>query len=122
MVTRTRGPRRSGRSSLGCLFGLLVLTAIGYFGVNVGEVYGRYFRLKDAMAQEVRFAGSRTDADIKRRLQAFADSVGLPEDAGLIGVKRGAHSISVWSEYDERVELPLFVREFHFIPSAEGQL
>jgi hypothetical protein len=101
---------------------LLVLTAIGYFGVNVGEVYSRYYRMKDAMAQEVRFARTRTDADIKRHLQAFADSVGLPAEGGRVGVKRGAHSISVWSEYDERVELPLFVRDFHFAPSAEGPL
>jgi hypothetical protein len=113
---------RPGRSTLGCLFLLLVVTAVGYFGVNVGEVYARYYRLRDAMHQEVRFARSRTDADIKRRLQAFADSVGLPAEAGQVSVKRAGNSISVWSEYDERVELPLFVRDFHFAPSAEGEL
>ena len=111
-----------GRSTLGCLLLLLVVTAVGYFGVNVGEVYARYYRFRDAMHQEVRFARSRTDADIKRRLQAFADSVGLPAEAGQVSVKRGGNSISVWSEYDERVELPLFVRDFHFAPSAEGEL
>ena len=114
--------RRAGRSTLGCLFVLLVVTAAVYFGVNIGEVYARYYRLRDAMQQEVRFAKTHSDADIKRRLQAFADSAGLPEDAGLIGIKRTERSISVWSEYDEHVELPLFVREFHFSPSAEGPL
>jgi hypothetical protein len=122
-VVRPRATRgRRGRSTLGCLFLLLVVTAVGYFGVNVGEVYARYYRLRDAMQQEVRFARSRTDADIKRRLQAFADSVGLPAEAGQVSVKRAGGSISVWSEYDERVELPLFVRDFHFAPSAEGEL
>ena len=118
--TATHG--RRGRSTLGCLLVLLVVTAIGYFGVNIGEVYARYYRFQDAMHQEVRFARSRTDADIKRRLQAFADSVGLPTEAGQVSVKRSERSISVWSEYDERVELPLFVRDFHFAPSAEGEL
>lgn len=98
------------------------MTAIGYFAVNIGEVYARYYRMQDAMQQEVRFARSRTDADIKRHLQAFADSVGLPQEAGDVGVKRREHTISVWSDYDERVELPLFVRDIHFSPSAEGQL
>ena len=35
---------RPGSSSLGCLFALLLLSAAGYFGVNVGEVYFRYFK------------------------------------------------------------------------------
>jgi len=122
VVTPPVSRRRSGRSTLGCLVILLLLTAIAYFGVDVGEVYARYYRLQDAMHQEVRFARSRTDADIKRRLQAFADSVGLPAEAGRVSVKRGEHSISVWSEYDERVELPHFVRDFHFTPHADGEL
>ena len=33
---------RSGSSTLGCLFALLLLSAAGYFAVNVGEVYFRY--------------------------------------------------------------------------------
>ena len=121
MVSGQARPRR-GRSSIGCLFFLLLITAGIYFAVNIGEVYARYYRLQDAMRQEVRFAKTHTDADIKRRLQAFADSAGLPEEAGLVGVKRTTTGISVWSEYDEHVELPLFVREFHFNPSAEGPL
>ena len=122
MVSPPVTRRRSGRSTLGCLFLLLVVTAVGYFGVNVGEVYARYYRFHDAMQQEVRFARSRTDADIKRRLQAFADSVGLPAEAGQVSVKRAGGSISVWSEYDERVEVPHFVRVLHFTPRAEGEL
>ena len=122
MVSVAAFRSRVGRSTLGCLLTLLLLTAIGYFGVNIGEVYARYYRMRDAMHQEVRFAGQRSDAEIKRRLQAFADSAGLPEDAGAVHIKRGAHDISIWSEYDERVELPLFVRDFHFSPAAEGPL
>jgi len=30
--------QRAGRSSLGCLVSLLILAAVVYFGVNVGEV------------------------------------------------------------------------------------
>ena len=45
--------QRRGSSSLGCLFTLLVLAAVLYFGINVGEVYFRYFQYKDAMRQEV---------------------------------------------------------------------
>ena len=117
-MVKTRG----GRSTLGCLFMLLLLTAAGYFAVNVGEPYLRYYRYQDAMRQEVRFAQSRSDDAIKRRLAAFADSLGMPEEARHVTVKRGAKSISVWSEYYEHVEMPLFLREIYFNPSAEGDL
>jgi hypothetical protein len=122
VVTPPVSRRRSGRSTVGCLVILLILSAVAYFAVDVGEVYARYYRFQDAMRQEVRFARSRSDADIKRRLQAFGDSLGLPAEAGQVSIKRSEHSVSVWSEYDERVELPHFVRRFHFTPSAEGEL
>ena len=111
---------RRGRSTLGCLFMLLLLTAAGYFAVNIGEPYLRFYRFQDAMRQEVRFAHNRTDDMIKRRLRAFADSLGMPEEAGHVTVRRGAKTISIWSEYYEHVELPGMVKEVHFNPHAEG--
>jgi hypothetical protein len=117
-MVKTRG----GRSTLGCLFTLLLLTAAGYFAVKVGEPYLRFYRYQDAMRQEVRFANKFTDDAIRRRLSALADSLGLPEEAGHVTVRRKARTISVWSEYYERVEMPLFLREIYFNPSAEGDL
>ena len=84
-------PRR-GSSSLGCLFALLLLSAAGYFAVNVGEVYVRFFQFKDAMRQEVRFAAHNSDQVILRHLRAQADSLGLPEAAGEVTLQRdGRH-------------------------------
>ena len=113
---------RRGRSTMGCLFMLLLLTAAGYFAVNIGEPYLRFYRYQDAMRQEVRFARTRTDDAIKRRLSAFADSLGLPEEAGHVSIRRKASSISIWSEYYEHVEMPLFLRDIYFNPTAEGDL
>ena len=111
---------RRGRSALGCLLTLLLLTAAGYFAVNIGEPYVRFYRFQDAMRQEARFAGSRSDAEIRRRLAAFADSLGLPAEAGRVIVRRRPKSISISSEYYERVEMPAFVREIRFAPAGEG--
>jgi hypothetical protein len=118
VVTATRG-----RVSLGCLIALLLLTVALYFGVNVGEVYWRYLRFKDAMAQEVRFAELRTDPVIARRLASTADSLGLPVAAHHVIVQRDANAryISIGAEYAEQVELPGFVRILHFAPRAEGK-
>ncbi|HEY2066832.1 MAG TPA: hypothetical protein VGG84_12790 [Gemmatimonadaceae bacterium] len=111
---------RRGASSLGCLFTLLVLAAIVYFAVNIGEAYFRFYQFQDAMRQEVRFAAHNTDAQILRRLQAEADSLGLPEAAGVVTLQRDGRHIELESEYYDHIELPLFVREVHFNPHAEG--
>ena len=111
---------RRGRSSLGCLVTLLVVSAIIYFGVKIGEVYWRAYEFEDAMKQEVRFAGQMTNERILLHLRAVADSLGLPEQAQAIAITRTRGHIVLEAAYDELVELPLFVREFHFAPRAEA--
>jgi hypothetical protein len=113
---------RRGATKLGCLLSLLVAVVVAYFAMNVGEVYLRYFRYRDAMRQEGRFAQQRPDDVIKRRLRNLADSLGLPEEAGQVRVQRSANRIVISAEYDETVELPLFVRTFRFAPSFSGGL
>ena len=113
---------RPGRSSIGCLVLLLVLAAAGYFAVNIGEVYFRFYEFRDDVRQEARFARMRSDADIRGRLAAKADSLGLPAEAGRVGIYRTAGRITLTSEYTELVELPLFVREFDFSIREEGAL
>ena len=109
---------RRGASRLGCLVGALLLVTVAYFGFNIGEVYVRFYRLKDAMAQEARFAHNRDDNDIRLRLAAVADSLGLPDEAGRAIITRDAARITIKVDYTEHVELPLFVREFHFAPQV----
>jgi hypothetical protein len=113
---------RRGRSTLGCLFVLLLLAAVAYFGVNIGEVYLRHFEFRDAVRQEARFARLRTDDQIRSRLAAKADSLGLPAEAGRIRVFRTERTITLTSEYTELVELPILVREFEFSIREEGSL
>jgi hypothetical protein len=112
-------PRR-GVTKLGCLVGLLILATVVYFGVNVGEVYWRYFQFKDDMTQQLRFASHNTNEQIARHMAAVADSLGLPEAAGRVFIRRTGGSISIESQYYERIELPLFVRDVHFHPRVAG--
>lgn len=118
MVTRSR----RGAGTLGCLFTLLIVVAVAYFGVNVGRVYWRFYQYQDDMRQAVRFASTLTNDRIVARLRASADSLGLPEAAWKISIRRSPNFITVESDYYETVELPLFVREIHFNPHAEGPL
>jgi hypothetical protein len=112
--------RRRGAGKLGCLFALLIVAVIGYFGEKVGVAYWKYYLFRDRMEEEARFAAHRSDAVIKRHLADFADSLGMPESAHTVIVRRGQHSIFIYSEYYQHIEMPGFVREFHFNPSATG--
>ena len=47
MVARPRS--RRGGSTLGCLFSLVLFLAALYYGVHIGQVYLRFYRLQDAM-------------------------------------------------------------------------
>jgi hypothetical protein len=109
-----------GRSSLGCLFMLLIIAAALYFGINFGEVYWRFYEYQDAMKQEVRFARQVPDDRIRLRLVALADSLGLPEAATNVSIDRSSSGIVVSADYTERVEFPLFARDIRFRPRAEG--
>jgi hypothetical protein len=109
---------RGGASRLGCLVGVLLVVAIAYFGFNIGEVYLRFFRLRDAMEQEARFAHNRSDDAIRLRIAALVDSIGLPDEAGRLTIIRNNSRIMISSDYSEHVELPLLVREFKFAPQV----
>jgi hypothetical protein len=111
--------RRRGRTSVGCLVTLLLVVTAVYFAVNVGEPYLRYYRFLDGMKQEARFSARFTDEDSQHRLSSLADSLGLPEAAGRVRVRRTANRISLSSSYYERVEMPLIVRDILFTPQAE---
>jgi hypothetical protein len=113
---------RRGASSLGCLFTLLILAVVIYFGVNIGEIYWRNYEFQDDMTQEVRFAAHSSDAIIRNRLKAAADSLELPEDARDILIRRTQTTISIEAQYYEHIELPMYVRSVLFHPHAEGPL
>jgi hypothetical protein len=112
-------PRR-GASSLGCLFTLLLVTAAVYFGVNVAEVYWRFYEYQDDMRSVARFGANAPSDTIVAHLRASADSLGLPSDAARVIVRRNDSRIILESDYYEHVELPGYIRDIHFHPRAEG--
>lgn len=109
---------RRGATTLGCLFSIFLVLAIGYFGINTGRPFWNYYQFQDRMRQEARFAAKRSDVTIQRRLAQFADSLGLPDNAAKVRVRRRGGAIEIWAEYYEIVEFPGFVREFYLEPRA----
>ena len=110
---------RRGASTLGCLFTMLVVAALVYFGVNVGGPYLRFYQFRDAMEQEARFAERKTDAQIVTTLRLKADSLALPPQAFKINVRRTASRITIWTAYAETIDFPFVTRDIAFRPLVE---
>lgn len=124
MVSAGRAGRR-GASSTGCLFSLLLFVGLLYYGVNIGEVWFRYYRMVDELKTQARLAAAIDDATIRRRLQAAAADIGLPDEAARnLAVRRTAtpREIRLETTYSETVDLPLFRRTFQFNPKAAQPL
>lgn len=111
---------RRGASTLGCVLPLLILAAAAFIGWKFAPAYMHYYQYRDAMQQEARFGQSRTDDQVISHLRAFADSLELPRSAGVIRITRGSQGLTIWSDYDETIELP-FNKEktIHFHPTTE---
>ena len=123
MVSRPPGPPR-GASSLGCLFSLLVFVAVLYYGVNIGEVFFRYYRLVDEIQTQAQLAAALDDGTIRRRIQASVQDIGLPDQAQQIRITRRSspREIVIEATYSESVHLPLFDHTFTFHPKATQPL
>ena len=115
--------RRRGVSTLGCLLPLLMIAVAGYFAYPAAEAYFRFYKFKDAMGQEARFASTQTDEHIHKRLVALADSLHMPPGAELISIVRSGNIITISADYDEVIPLP-FDKEkvLHFHPSVRSRL
>jgi hypothetical protein len=113
------GSARRGKSAYGCLIFILFIGATLYFGFNIGNVYWRAYQFQDAMTQESRFAARNGNEVIIAHLRAQADSLGLPEGAQKIQIRRKPNQIWIWSDYIETVELPWKLQEINFSPHTE---
>lgn len=122
MVTLWGHPRK-GTSGYGCLFSLVLFAVALYYGVNIGQVYLRYYQVLDGMRIQARMAPSLQDEVIARRLEAQADSL-LPGGAPQFRITRGGHPyrITIETEYTDAVDLPLFKHTFVLRPRAEAPL
>jgi hypothetical protein len=110
---------RRGASTLGCLFTMLIVVALVYFGVNIGAPFLRYYQFRDAIQQEVRFAKRKTDSEIVTTLRLKADSLGLPAQAYRINVRRTPSRITIWTDYSETIDFPFVTRDVSFRPVVE---
>ena len=124
VIAAARRARIRGASSTGCLVSLLLFVAVLYYGVNIGEVYFRYYRLLDEMESQARIAAGLDNGTIARRVAAAVDDIGIPDSARNVVVRRtlSPREITISTDYSETVVLPFFTHTFVFHPKATQPL
>ncbi len=115
---------RSGRSKLGCLVMLALFAGGVYYGVEVGGVYLRYWRMVDTMRVQARLGPSLTDDVIRRRLVERARQLNLPQEAQQVRIRRTGrpHEIVITTTWQETLNLPLVQYTVTFRPEARAPL
>lgn len=113
---------RRAATELGCLAWILIIAITVYVGIHVGAPYMRYYRFRDAVDQQVRYATFRNDDGIRKEIWAAADSLDLPEEAYHVTVERAPSLIRIFGSYDDSWQLFRFTRPVHFIVNEHGPL
>jgi seryl-tRNA(Sec) selenium transferase len=106
---------------MGCLVPLLIVSIIGYFAAHASDAALRYYRFRDAMQQEARFAHrpTRTDDRIRARLRSMADSLEVPVTGRRIDIRRTEQRIRIGANYSETIDFLIFSKQFNLHPMVE---
>jgi len=119
---------KPGKMRLGCLLSIFVLVAGIYVGIDVLEVYWRYYRLQDYVKEQAGFAPIISNDVIRRRLVAYSDTLGVPVAARAWDIRRSAspREITVSAQYQDSVVVKVLglrkVWYVDFRPNARAHL
>ncbi len=112
--------RGAGRT--GCLLFVLIVVAITYFGVPIAGTYIQFYRFRNEMQTQARFAPSIDDSTIRRRLLLKIEELGLPEGAMRLRIRRASREIHISTSWQEPIELPFYTIIVTFRPEARERL
>lgn len=105
---------RRGGALLGCLVWAALLVVAAYGASEIGAPYYRYYRFDDMASQQARYATIRTDSAMRLALLATADSLGLPDSAYDVNIRRTPNRVDITAAYDDWWAVPGYRREVHF--------
>ncbi len=124
MVKPRRVLRERGVTRIGCLFSILVLMGVIYFGLPVAGMYVRYFQMKNEMQTQARFAPSIDDGTIRRRLLQTIDDLGRPAEASRLRIRRISRprEIIISTSWEENITLPFYTWVQRFEPQVRERM
>jgi len=102
-----------GKTRLGCLFTLLIVAAVAYYGVGLGTTLLVRWQLMQEMKAQAGYAPSIDDVAIRRRLERKIGNLGLPAHArSNLRIRRTLRprEIIISTSYEVTLVLPFMVK------------
>ena len=114
MTVPSRMKCRSGKVRVAVLLWLIVLAALGYYGIEVGGVYWRQYKLEDTVSRDLSFAGQLADETIHQRVLEHIAAMNLPLTSGSVRFARtdAPRTLRVSISYVETVNLLFTKKQF----------
>jgi uncharacterized protein DUF4845 len=110
--------RSSGKGTLGCLFGLLIVATLGYLGYKFVPHYVSHFELKDALNEIAVYRAAGIGGSEKRTIQeeviAKAKELGIQLKREDIKVRQEEEKVYITVKYTVPVDLPDHIYELNF--------
>ncbi len=106
------------------MFSIAVAAIVIYVAALFGRPWFRYQEFRSEFKSAARFAQTLTDSTILVRLQAQADSLGLPRQARRIMIRRLGNPprITITAKYQETVTVPFIgTKILEFNPAIEAE-
>jgi len=116
MKSSTPASHLSGKGRLGCLFSLLIVVALGYFGYKFIPPYMGHYEFKDALDQIAAYRAARPAEKraIQDEVMAKAKELGIPLKREDIKVRQEEEKVYITVKYTVPIDLPTQVYELNF--------
>lgn len=112
--------RQRGEGQLGCIIGLIILIATGWFAFKMVPVKVKAADLRRTVTDSARSAGQMKDPAIRRAILDKARVLELPVTNSDIKIQRARERIRVEVSYVVPVEFPGYVYQWSFEHVAEN--
>jgi hypothetical protein len=114
MTRLSRAIGRSGTVKAALLLWFIVLAAIAYYGMEIGGVYWRRYKIEETVAQHLSFAGQLTDEAIHQQVLDEIAAMDLPVTDGNVRFVRtdSPRALRVSISYVETANLLFTKKQF----------
>ncbi len=106
-----------GASALGCLFFLVVIGALGYVGIKVGEAYWDYFDIRQRVRETLNWAvagQAKTDTEIFQKVAASVRQAGVELNPKNVKISHSGENLTIEVSWTRELEFPSYTYPLHF--------
>ncbi|HYB21682.1 MAG TPA: hypothetical protein VEH09_12170 [Thermodesulfobacteriota bacterium] len=112
------GPQNRGITTFGCLASLILLIAIGFVGVKVGQAFWNYYSLREQVREALVWAvGSlqpRSETEITQRVISNAERIGFELQPRNVHISQTQETLTITAAWTEELEFPYYTYPLNF--------